>query len=152
MQRMNFSIHCLLVSDTCTAFFSHFWVSLLEEDNTEQQAIDLACSRLQPLTCRWNGCNVDLNSINALIQHLEQHKPSSSSNDVRKDFWHIQSWDVLTWYDSNFWHVDGVNADEGSGTTKNTWKNMHYYRWSVPSKVTDFHFDRRRNFTNLCVS
>ncbi|KJA29757.1 hypothetical protein HYPSUDRAFT_234789 [Hypholoma sublateritium FD-334 SS-4] len=53
----------------------------IEEDNTEQQAIDLACSRLQPLTCRWNGCNVDLNSINALIQHLEQHKPSSSSND-----------------------------------------------------------------------
>ena len=50
--------------------------------DAEQQAVQLACSRLQELSCKWNGCSVKMNSVDALIRHLNrQHKsPTSHSN------------------------------------------------------------------------
>lgn len=48
----------------------------------EQQAAQLACSRLQELSCKWDGCSVKMNSVDALIGHLNrQHKPSSTSHN-----------------------------------------------------------------------
>ncbi|CAA7258587.1 unnamed protein product [Cyclocybe aegerita] len=45
-------------------------------DPAEREAIQLACTRVQEMSCRWNGCDVVLNSVKSLIRHLnEQHKP-----------------------------------------------------------------------------
>jgi len=47
----------------------------------EQQAVQLACTRLQELACKWDGCSVKMNSVDALICHLNrQHKPSSTNH------------------------------------------------------------------------
>ena len=51
--------------------------------DAEQLAVQLACSRLQELSCRWDGCSVKMNSVDALIRHLNrQHKPWASPSDV----------------------------------------------------------------------
>jgi len=48
----------------------------------EQQAVQLACSRLQELSCKWDGCLVKMNSVDALIYHLNrQHKPRASHSN-----------------------------------------------------------------------
>jgi FOXP coiled-coil domain len=50
-------------------------------DADEQEAVQLACTRLQELSCKWDGCSVKMNSVDALIRHLNrQHKPSSTSH------------------------------------------------------------------------
>ncbi|KDR84076.1 hypothetical protein GALMADRAFT_219907 [Galerina marginata CBS 339.88] len=48
------------------------------QDEEEREAVQLACSRLQELSCRWDGCDCKLNSVDALIRHLNQHKPAPS--------------------------------------------------------------------------
>ena len=46
-------------------------------DPCEQEAVQLSCSRLQPITCRWGECGIQLNSVDALIRHLNtEHKPA----------------------------------------------------------------------------
>ena len=50
-------------------------------DTDEQRAVRLVCTRLQELSCKWDGCSVKMNSVDTLIRHLnQQHKPSSKSN------------------------------------------------------------------------
>lgn len=66
---------------------SLFKVYLVGLDAYEQQAAELACSRLQELPCKWDGCSVEMNSVDALIRHLNrQHKPSSTSYYVCLSF------------------------------------------------------------------
>ena len=51
--------------------------------DAEQQAVQLACSRLQELSCKWEGCSVKMNSVDALIRHLNrQHKLRTSHSNV----------------------------------------------------------------------
>lgn len=50
-------------------------------DQDELNAVLLSCSRLQALPCRWDGCDVTMNSVDSLIRHLNQHKPKASSNN-----------------------------------------------------------------------
>lgn len=58
-------------------------MSLVGLDSLEQQAVQLACSRLQELSCKWDGCPAQMNSVDALIRHLNgQHKPSTSRSNV----------------------------------------------------------------------
>lgn len=46
-------------------------------DPHEQEAVQLSCSRLQSMPCRWGECGIKLNSVETLIQHLNtEHKPA----------------------------------------------------------------------------
>ncbi|KAF4619193.1 hypothetical protein D9613_004954 [Agrocybe pediades] len=50
-------------------------------DEEEREAIQLSSSRVQQITCRWDGCDHQLNSADSLIRHLEQiHVPKLSSS------------------------------------------------------------------------
>jgi hypothetical protein len=50
-------------------------------DPDEQEAIRLSCSILQELPCRWTGCDIITNSVDALIQHLNrEHKAACIQN------------------------------------------------------------------------
>ncbi|KAF8165670.1 hypothetical protein B0H34DRAFT_689989 [Crassisporium funariophilum] len=50
-------------------------------DDREQEAVRLASSRLQELPCKWDRCDVVMNSVESLIRHLNlQHKPSTPPN------------------------------------------------------------------------
>ncbi|PPQ83135.1 hypothetical protein CVT25_003712, partial [Psilocybe cyanescens] len=51
-------------------------------DENEREAIKLACSRLQASPCRWSRCDAIMNSGEALIRHLNLHKPKPSQNTV----------------------------------------------------------------------
>lgn len=79
--QLNTGVTHLLVSNISVPLFLiclDFEYAILA-DTGEGEAARLAYSRLQELPCRWDGCDVRLNSVNKLVEHLRQHKP----RDVR---------------------------------------------------------------------
>jgi len=59
-----------------------FYNENLSPSYAERQAVQLACSRLQELPCKWDGCSVIMNSVDSLIRHLNrQHKARASHNN-----------------------------------------------------------------------
>ncbi|KAF9478400.1 hypothetical protein BDN70DRAFT_46037 [Pholiota conissans] len=61
---------------------TEYWRDSSLTDSREGEALRLAYSRLQELPCRWDGCDVILNSVNKLVAHLRQHKPKPGPRNL----------------------------------------------------------------------
>ena len=45
-------------------------------DPAERALMEHACTQLQPLPCKWDRCDVVMNSVIGMLSHLKkQHKP-----------------------------------------------------------------------------
>ena len=51
-------------------------------DEEEREAMHLACSRVQEAPCKWGGCDVVMNSVEGLVNHVKSHLPDSKHTKV----------------------------------------------------------------------
>lgn len=105
-------------------------------DPLEKQAVQLACSRLQALPCRWDRCDIVLNSKHSLLRHLnEDHKP------IPKQGGNVSSSSLSRLHDLKFRRldshsfVDGLNVGGNAVYERITWKDTHSYLSSAHLKV-----------------
>ena len=81
-------------------------------DAYEQQAVKLSCSRLQKLPCKWNGCSVIMNSVDALIRHLTRiHQPSPSLR-IKVCLFFLTSESVPDLIATSRFYVGGPSVDD----------------------------------------
>lgn len=87
-------------------------------DPHEHDAVQLSCSRLQPVSCRWGECDIVLNSVDTLIHHLNrEHKPDGLVSFLWKNVKRSPSLDSLLF-------VDGHNAEGNADLRKSTLRSM----------------------------
>jgi hypothetical protein len=52
-------------------------------DDVEREAMVLSCSRISERPCKWNGCDVVMDSAAKLIKHFaSEHRPRKTSKVI----------------------------------------------------------------------
>ena len=93
--------------------------------DAERQVVQLACSRLQELSCKWDGCLVKMNSVDALIHHLNrQHKPRTSHSNVCYFIFFLLLERSETLRVNSSFSVGGPSVDDDVIFMRSIWRNM----------------------------
>lgn len=105
-------------------------------DTYERRAVQLACSRLQELSCKWDGCSVKMNSVDALIRHLNrQHKPSSTSRSNVCLSFSLLIVTIADLNSSSRSYAGGPSVDDDVISMRGIWRNMPFFLYTVHMKV-----------------